>query len=300
MILLTSILGGGAVFCFVLWYLRSKDLMEFRVRTIGEQQRIILDEQAPFTQRVALPVVDTLVVGLMNVLPTSFIGRARRWLITAGEPLTLSQFFSVVLVTSTMLPGAYFAGLFIATEGAVAGNALLLVPALAALGVAGPFLVLRRMAKNRQKRIWRAMPNAMDLLTTCVEAGLSLEFGMQRVAERYRGPLSDEIQVMLREVALGKPRRDALVDMAERVQLPDLLTFVNSIVQAGALGTSIGPVLRAQAAQLRMRRRQRAEQLARQAPVKMVFPLALCLLPSLFIVTIGPVALNVIQAFNEA
>jgi tight adherence protein C len=299
MILLPAILGAGAVFLSALWYLRSKDLMALRIRSIGDQQRLVLDEQAPFAQRIALPVVDQLVGLVMAVLPTAFIGRARRWLIAAGEPLTLSQFFSIVLVASTVAPGAYFAVAFVATDGSIPANALLGVPLLAAAGVIAPIMVLRRMAKNRQKTIWRAMPTAMDLLTTCVEAGLSLEFGLQRVTTRYKGPLSDEFQLVLREVALGKPRQEALLDMAERTQLPDMATFVNSIVQAGTLGTSIGPVLRTQAAQLRMRRRQRAEQMARQAPVKMVFPLALCLLPSLFIVTIGPVVLNVMQAFAE-
>jgi tight adherence protein C len=101
-------------------------------------------------------------------------------------------------------------------------------------------------------------------------------------------------------VALGKTRREALLDMTDRVDLPDLTTFINSIVQAEALGTSVGQVLRVQAGQMRLKRRQRAEQVARQAPVKMVFPLVLFLMPSLFIVTIGPVVLNVIRAFQEA
>jgi tight adherence protein C len=168
-----------------------------------------------------------------------------------------------------------------------------------AMGVGGPFMLLRRAAKNRQSQIWKSLPSALDLMTTCVEAGLSLDFALQRVAERYKGPLSDEITRMLREVGMGKTRREGLIDMAERVDLPDLFTFVNSIVQAETLGTSVGQVLRVQAAQMRMRRRQRAEQIARQAPVKMVFPLVFFLMPSLFIVTIGPVILNVIKAFRE-
>jgi tight adherence protein C len=139
----------------------------------------------------------------------------------------------------------------------------------------------------------------LDLMTTCVEAGLSLDFALQRVSERYQGPFSEEIQRVLREIALGKTRRQALLDMAERVDLPDLMTFVNSIVQAEALGTSIGTVLRVQASEMRRKRRQHAEQVARQAPVKMVFPLVFFLMPSLFIVTIGPVALSVIKAFDD-
>src|SRR5205814_5666843 len=110
----------------------------------------------------------------------------------------------------------------------------------------------------------------------------------------------DEIRRMLREIALGKTRREALLDLAERVDLPDLSTFVNSIVQAESLGTSVGGVLRIQAGQMRLKRRQQAEQVARRAPIKMVFPLVLFLVPSLFIVTIGPVVLNVIDSFHKA
>ena len=121
----------------------------------------------------------------------------------------------------------------------------------------------------------------------------------QRVAERYKGPLAEELHRVLREIAMGKTRREALIDMAERVDLPDLETFVNSIVQAETLGTSVGQVLRVQASELRRKRRQHAEQVARQAPVKMVFPLVFFLIPCLFIVTLGPVVLNVMQAFED-
>jgi tight adherence protein C len=248
---------------------------------------------------VAFPVVDGLVNALMAILPTSLIGRARNWLTAAGDKLSLPQFLTIVLVTATALPVAYFAVIWIMASGVPSGLAWLGVPVLAGIGLFGPFFVLRRMAKNRQKTIWRSMPNAMDLLTTSVEAGLSLDFGLQRVADRYQGPLSDEIHRMLREIGLGKTRREALVDMADRVAVPDLQTFVNSIVQAETLGTSVGQVLRIQASQMRMKRRQMAEQMARQAPVKMVFPLVFFLIPSLFIVTIGPVVLNVIKVFQE-
>ena len=173
------------------------------------------------------------------------------------------------------------------------------LPFLALGGVFVPMFLLRRSAKSRQKKVWRSMPSALDLLTTCVEAGLSLDFAMQRVAERYKGPLADEIERMIREIGLGKTRREALLDMAERLDLPDVSTFVNSVIQAEQLGTSVGQVLRVQSNQLRMRRRQRAEQVARQAPVKMVFPLVFFLMPSLFIVTIGPVVLSVIDTVNN-
>ncbi len=298
-IFLTSVSSALAVFLFAVWYVRSRSEMDDRIRALGGRQRLAVEESAPFSQRVAFPLVHGAVTSFMAVMPTSLIGRCRRWLVTAGDTLSVSQFFSVVLVTCTILPAMWFVFIWIANGGHV--NVLLIGP-LPLLGVAGfivPIMMLRRLAKNRQKRVWRSLPTALDLLTTCVEAGLSLDFALQRVAQRYSGPLSDEIERALREIGLGKTRREALIDMAERVDLPDLMTFVNSIVQAEALGTSVGQVLRVQSAQLRMRRRQRAEQVARQAPVKMVFPLVLFLMPSLFIVTIGPVMLNVIDAFQH-
>jgi tight adherence protein C len=295
---LISIAASLSVFLFALWYLRNKNQQEVRIQSLGDQQRMIVEQQASFNERVAFPVVDGLVRGLISILPTSLVGRARRWLVIAGDTMTVSQFFTIVLVVSTLLPAVYFAFVWGAL-GKMSTASFVPIPILAGLGLFLPLMLLRRSAKSRQKRIWRSMPNAIDLMTTCVEAGLSLDFALQRVAERYKGALSDEIQRMLREVGLGKTRREALGDMAERIDVPDISTFINSIVQAEALGTSVGQVLRVQAKQLRQKRRQRAEQMARQAPVKMVFPLVLFLIPSLFIVTIGPVVLNVIDSFSK-
>lgn len=296
---LASLATTGSIFLFVLWYLRSKNAMEERVRSLGVQERLVVEADDPFSQRVAFPMIDGLVNLMMAALPTALIGKARHWLQVTGEKYTISQFLTVVLITSTAIPGGYFVLAWIGSGGSPSTMALLPALFLLIVGIIGPFMVLRRMAKNRQLAIWKSLPNALDLMTTCVEAGLSLDFAMQRVATRYQGPLAEEIQRTIREVGLGKPRREALVDMAERVGLPDLMTFVNSIVQAEALGTSVGQVLRVQAQQMRVRRRQRAEQVARQAPVKMVFPLVLFLMPSLFIVTIGPVVISVMRSFND-
>jgi len=176
---------------------------------------------------------------------------------------------------------------------------MMLVFGVAFFGFLGPMMLLRRAAKNRQNAFWRALPDSLDLLTTCVEAGLSLDFAFQRVADRQRGPVGEEVSRMLREKALGQTRREALTAMAERVDLPDVNVFVNSVIQAETLGTSIGQVLRTQARQLRIRRRQRAEQVARQAAPKMVFPLVFFVLPSLFIVVIGPIAINALDVVNN-
>jgi tight adherence protein C len=260
---------------------------------------MLVEHSDPFSQRVAFPIVNSLVNMLMSILPTSLITRSRQWLLTAGDDTSISQFLAMVLVAGTALPAAVFIAIWILTGGSPTGTLLLLLPFVSFMGVALSFLRLKRKARKRQEVIWKSLPNAMDLLTTCVEAGLSLDFGLQRVAEKYPGPLSQEIMRVLREVGLGRPRREALADMAARIDLPDISTFLNSIVQAEMLGTSVGQVLRAQSQQMRMRRRQRAEQVAHQAPVKMAIPLVVFLMPSLFIVTIGPVILNVIRAFQD-
>jgi tight adherence protein C len=264
-----------------------------------EPQRMLMEQSDPFTQRVAFPVVNGMVNGLMSILPTSLITRSRQWLLTAGDKSSLSQFLTIVLISATALPGALFVFIWIVSGGSPSPIALLPLPIVALAGLLFPFLMLKRSARKRQTVIWRSLPNALDLLTTCVEAGLSLDFGLQRVSEKYPGPLSDEIQRALREMGLGRPRREALIDMGTRIDLPDVMTFINSVVQAEMLGNSVGQVLRVQAQQMRLRRRQRAEQIAHQAPVKMAVPLVLFLMPSLFIVTLGPVILNVIRAFQE-
>jgi tight adherence protein C len=197
-----------------------------------------------------------------------------------------------VLVTGIGLPGLYFAAIWSQSGGSPSGRALATVPIIALFGFGAPMLLLRRRAKNRQNKFWKALPDSIDLLTTCVEAGLSLDFAFQRVAERHHGPVGDELSRMLREKALGQTRREALTSMADRMDLPDLNVLVNSVIQAETLGTSIGQVLRIQSRQLRTRRRQHAEQAARQAAPKMVFPLVFFIMPNLFIVILGPIVIN--------
>jgi tight adherence protein C len=298
--LVTSIAASSSVLVLALWYGLSRSRHDMRLRTLMEPQRMLAEQSDPFSQRVAFPIANSMVSFLMAILPTSLIGRARQWLLIAGDRLVISQFLTIVLIAATALPAALFLLIFSATGGSAPAIVWFPIPLAAGAGVLFPFLFLKRAARKRQQVIWRSMPNALDLLTTCVEAGLSLDFGIQRVAEKYPGPLSDEFHRVLREMGLGKPRREALTEMTERIQLPDVTTFINSLVQAEQLGTSIGDVLRIQAKQMRMRRRQRAEQIAHQAPVKMVVPMILFLMPSLFLITIGPIVLQVIRSFQEA
>ena len=296
--ILTSLMVFGSVVLFALWYVRSKNQMEDRVRALSAQRRALAEQDDPFTQRIMFPAVHGFMTRFMNLLPTSLISRSRKWLIVSDSSMGLPTFMAIVLVMTTALPAAAFAAIYAEASGSPSGRALALVPVLAAFGFLAPMMLLRRRAKNRQNNFWKALPDSLDLLTTCVEAGLSLDFAFQRVAERQRGPVGYEINRMLREKALGQTRKEALNGMAERIDLPDVNVFVNSVIQAETLGTGIAQVLRIQSRQLRIRRRQRAEQVARQAAPKMVFPLVFFVMPSLFIVVLGPIALNAFDALN--
>jgi tight adherence protein C len=273
--------------------------MEDRVRALSNQRRAMIEQDDPFSQRVMFPVVHGFTSRLVDYLPTSLISRARKWLMISDSSMGLPTFMAIVLVLTTAVPAAYFIAIWSASNGEPSGRALALVPVLAAFGFLAPMMLLRRRAKNRQLKFWKALPDSLDLLTTCVEAGLSLDFAFQRVAERQRGPVGAEINRMLREKALGQTRREALMAMAERIDLPDVNVFVNSVIQAETLGTSIGQVLRIQSRQLRTRRRQRAEQVARQAAPKMVFPLVFFVMPSLFIVVLGPIIINAYDVLSN-
>jgi tight adherence protein C len=159
-----------------------------------------------------------------------------------------------------------------------------------------PELWLSRRIKRRQKEILMAVPDTLDLLTISVRAGLSFDGALAKVIEKVQGPLSDEFRRSLAEVRVGKVRREALRDIIPRTEVPALSNFIGAIVQAEQLGVPIAKVLTVQSEQLRIERRQRAEELAAKAPIKMLFPLVGCIFPSMFIVILGPavilIALN--------
>ena len=164
------------------------------------------------------------------------------------------------------------------------GTVVLVVLIFTALGFFFPQLWLQSRINARQLDVRRALPDALDLLTVCVEAGLGLEAAMSKVADKWQSQLSLAFLRAIREIQLGKARRDAMRDMAERIGLPEMTSFVAAIIQSEILGVSLAKVLRIQSDQMRVRRRQIAEERARQAPVKMILPLALLIFPSILII----------------
>ena len=254
--------------------------------------------KTPFSDRVFIPILDSVSRALVQLLPPAFVSRVSRLLLAAGSPMTTQAFFTVVLLCSVFFP---VAALFIAVQlgDGLAAWMLVLVIGCAVAGCILPYYWLRRLVRHRKLAIWRRLADVFDMVTVCVEAGLGLDAALRQVAAKLKGPFSDEISIMLRQVGMGRPRREALEDLAYRVDVSEVTTFVHAVVQAEQLGTSVGRVLRSQSLSLRVRRRQRAEELARRAPVKMVFPLVLFIMPTFFIVTIGPIFVHLVGYLND-
>jgi tight adherence protein C len=167
----------------------------------------------------------------------------------------------------------------------------------AALGWFGPNLYLYQLTHDRTELMQRELPDAIDLLTICVESGLGFDAAIQQVARSSDGPLSDEFNRMLHEMQIGKGRGDALRALSERSNVADVRSFVGAMAQADAFGIPVAQVLRTQSHEMRVRRRQRAEQRAQQVPVKITVPLIFCILPCLFIAVMGPAAISIMGSF---
>jgi tight adherence protein C len=253
---------------------------------------------APFGQRVLTPMLHNVAAAFGNLLPKSMLSGVEKTLIYAGEPMNLQGFLTMAVVSfgSSVL----LSFLIVFASGVGIGPVTLgLGGFIVVIGFYMPFYLIGSRAKSRQHAIIKSLPDAFDLITTCVEAGLGLDAALARVAEKVEGPFADELARALRDISLGKSRRDALKELGDRTGVPDLISFTNAVIQAEAMGSSVGQVLRVQADQLRVKRRQRAEKAAYQAPVKMLFPLVMCIFPTLFIVILGPAIITIMNGFPK-
>ncbi len=281
-----------------LW--RGENPVRARVDSLvsGTNREDLPDLARPLTERVLGPALDAAADRIVAMLPQSVLDGLKRKLILAGEPMNLGGFLTVVALSTGLFVVLGFA-LVVASGGGFQAKELLLLVAVGSVGLVLPYLWLINRIRRRQSVITKSLPDSFDLVTTCVEAGLGLDAALARVAEKVEGPFAEELSRTLREVGMGRMRRDALQELGERTGVLDLVTFVNAVVQAEQMGTGIGQVLRVQSEQLRLRRRQRAEETANQAPVKMVFPLVLCIFPTLFMVILGPAAITLYENFSK-
>jgi tight adherence protein C len=249
-----------------------------------------------FYERVVLPFFNNIGRFAMRFTPQATLESTRDKLETAGNPMRLDPAFFLALrfVLAVGFGGSIFITYAVSGRNWVQG--LLLSTLFLLLGFMFPDLWLTSRIRSRQKAVFRAMPDALDLLTVCVEAGLGFDAAMKKVSEKWDNDLALEFGRVLQEIGLGKLRREALRDMANRLQVAEMLSFVAAVIQSEHLGVSMSKVLRVQSEQMRQRRRQMAEEEARRAPVKMVFPIGLLIFPSLFIILLGPAALTLLRS----
>jgi tight adherence protein C len=233
---------------------------------------------------------------LKRFTPVGYLEKKQRKLMLAGYPGNLDAPAFIVIKLLTTAVGLV-GGWLLVDYGADTMQRVALFGLPVVLGFFGPDAWLQRKVDERRQAMLRALPDILDLLVISVEAGLGFDSALARVVSTVPGPLSEEFFRMLQETRVGVSRRDAMRHLMDRTDLDELRSFLLAMIQAEAFGVTIARVLRVQADEMRVKRRQRAQEKAFAAPVKLVFPLVFCIFPALFIVLLGPAALQIADAF---
>jgi len=276
----------------------ERQLMLDRVRKYGFEQiteaSILVDELAPsFTERLVRPALRKIGRIGKTAAPRESAQALQRRIATAGNPLRLSPLeFSALKGVSCVVGALAGLGVTAITQYG-RSHEMLAVIIMTVAGYFAPERWLSSKIAHRKNKIQRDLPNAIDLLNVSLEAGLGFDAAVARIVDKTTGPLSDEFGRALEEMRMGKARVEALHSMADRTQVPELSGFVAAVYQAEELGASMTKVLRVQGAMIRSKRRMRAREIAAKLPVKMLFPLILFIFPSIFIVVLGPGAIQI-------
>lgn len=298
-----GIVGGAVILVFVgLRESRTSDPLQERLAEFAARgERATLEEielSQPLRDRVIIPMAKRLGEFAIRFTPQNALQATARKLELAGNPRGLepATFWALRFVTAIVVSGLLLFVLTISNIDWSWGRKLLIVTTFVALGFYLPELLLGSKIQRRQKAIRRALPDALDLLTICVEAGLGFDSAMAKVYDKWTNELSLSFGRVIREIQLGKVRREALRDMADRVGIPEMTSFVAAVIQSEQLGVSMAKILRIQADQMRIKRRQRAEEEAHKAPIKMLIPMALLIFPSICIVLMTPAILLLMRS----
>jgi tight adherence protein C len=276
------------------------DPVQARLTQLGSMQAKNLEElelQQPFLERTLRPLAAGLSGWVARITSASFADRTQKRLALAGNPgdLRVADWLGIKAIAAFVFAALFFALAAFVLGAGVSGGLIMGLIGLV-FGYIAPEFWLGGRVRKRQKAILIMVPDSLDLLTISVRAGLGFDAALGKVVEKLKGPLTDEFRRALAEVRVGKARRDALRDIVPRTEVIPLTNFIGAIIQAEQLGVSISKVLQVQSEQLRIERRQRAEEMAAKAPIKMLFPLVGCIFPSLFIIILGPaiilIALN--------
>jgi tight adherence protein C len=296
-VLLAVVVGLGVLMIFIgLARTPSRNTAEMvqqRLSVYGGEKPLTLEEvelQRPFSERFLRPAIERLGSVMSRSTPQKARQNLMNRLDLAGRPgnLTPEDFAAVRIVAAAVMAAV---GLGI---GLLLANVVYLVISLAAGAILGfylPVLWLKQKVDARRSEIQKGLPDAMDLLVIAVDAGLGFDAALARVTDKYKNALSDEFAKVLREVSLGRPRLEAMDEMGRSSGVEDLHNFIQAIIQSEQFGTGIGKILRIQADEMRRKRRQRAQEKAAQATLKMMLPMVGCIFPTLWIVLLGPAAL---------
>jgi tight adherence protein C len=259
-----------------------------------------MELQQPFAERVLIPIIEKIGEISTRFTPQKLLQETTLKLELAGNPgrIDAATFLATRFVGAAVFGGGLLLISLLSATKWPLGRTVFIVGLFTVIGFFFPQLWLQSRINSRQNEVRKALPDALDLLTICVEAGLGFDAAMSKVAEKWENELSVMFGRTIREVQLGKTQREALRDMADRLGLPELTSFVAAVIQSQILGVSLAKVLRIQSDQLRMKRRQFAEELAHKAPVKMIIPMALLTFPSIMIILMAPAAFQIAGAFG--
>jgi len=271
----------------------TAQMVQQRLSVYGGEKPLTLDEvelQRPFSERFLRPAIERLGSMMSRSTPQKARQDLMNKLDLAGRPgnLTPEDFAAVRIVCAAVVAAI---GLLL---GLLLKNPIYLAIALAGGAIFGyylPVLWLQQKVDARRLEIQKGLPDAMDLLVIAVDAGLGFDAALARVTDKYKNALSDEFAKVLREVSLGRPRLEAMDEMGRSSGVDDLHNFIQAVIQSEQFGTGIGKILRIQADEMRRKRRQRAQEKAAQATLKMMLPMVGCIFPTLWIVLLGPAAL---------
>lgn len=304
------LLAVGSVFALVLFGVvwaglgvsRAREEMTQRLALYGRNTGpgVVRDQELakPLAQRTIGPLVIRVSVFLRRFTPVGYLEKKQHQLVLGGSPGNLdAPAFVVIKLLATL--GGLLAAFFLTNYGGDTIQRIALFGLPIALGFFGPDAWLKRKIDERANAMRKALPDMLDLLVISVEAGLGFDSALARVVATVPGPLSEEFFRMLQETRVGVSRKEAMRHLMERTDLDELRSFILAMIQAEAFGVAIARVLRVQADEMRVKRRQRAQEKAFAAPVKIVFPLVFCIFPSLFIVLLGPAAIQIGQAFSS-
>lgn len=271
----------------------NADLVEGRLRVYDTGLPVTasdLELQQPFSERIVRPVLRRLARLIENSIPEKARQQIHAKLLLAGRPgnMTASDFIAVRYVLTALL---CILGILI---GSLAENRVLIAAGAmlgAIIGLYGPMIWLSRRVKSRRNEIQLNLPDVIDVLVVCVEAGLTLESAMEQVVAKYDHALADELGRVLQEIRLGRPRLEALNDMGQRTGVDELNNFVQAIIQSEQLGSGVSRILRVQSDEIRQKRMLTAQERGAKASLKMLIPMLGCIFPTLWVILLGPAAI---------